>query len=93
MIVIPVSSPYDPTTTEGLWRESIDDALSMTTSKTIADHTMKGMKENATRRDPETGYCYKNGGTPPYGYALKHVVTGKDSRGKDITKSLWELDP
>ncbi|MHB1419391.1 MAG: recombinase family protein [Bacillota bacterium] len=93
VMVIPVSAPYDPSTIDGVWRESIDEALAMTSSMQTAFHVKKGMKENAAKRDPDTGYCYKNGGIPPYGYRLYHVKVGKDSRGKDIIKGLWEIDP
>ncbi|MCL6611536.1 MAG: recombinase family protein [Peptococcaceae bacterium] len=91
--VIPVSSPYDPRTIDGVWRESIDETMAMTSSMVTAFHTTKGMTENASKRDPDTGYCYKNGGRPPYGYMLKRVYTGKDRRGKDKYKLLWEINP
>ena len=51
------------------------------------------MSENASRRDPETGYSYKNGGRAPYGYMLNRVYIGKDSRGKEKHKLLWEINP
>lgn len=89
--VIPVSSPYDPTTPEGVWRDSIDDAMAQTTSMIIGQHVMKGMAENASRRDPESGYCYKNGGSAPYGYRNKALYVGQGQR-KDNYKLLWELD-
>lgn len=64
----------------------------MTTSMTTSFHTMKTMKENAFKRDPNTGYCYKNGGRAPYGYKNKRILVGKDSRGKEKYKLLWEVD-
>lgn len=90
--VITVNSPYDPRTIDGAWRESIDETMVMTSSMVTAFHTIKGMSENAAKRDPETGYCYKNGGAPPYGYKLKRVLVGKDRRGKDKYKLLWEIN-
>lgn len=90
--VIPVSSPYDPTTPEGVWRDSIDDAMAQTTSMNIGLHVTKGMVENASRRDPESGYCYKNGGRAPYGYRNKGLYIGQGQR-KDNYKLLWEIDP
>lgn len=91
--VIPVTSPYDPRTVDGMWRESIDETMAMTSSMVTAFHTIKGMAENASKRDPETGFCYKNGGRAPYGYMLKRIFVGKDRRGKDKLKSLWEINP
>lgn len=91
--VIPISSPYDPTTIDGLWRESIDEAMAMASSMATSFHTKKCMAENATKRDPGTGYCYKNGGVPPYGYMMKQVLVGKDRRGKDKFKLLWDINP
>ncbi len=66
--------------------------MAMTSSMTTAFHTTKGMKENASKRDPKTGYCYKNGGRTPYGYKPKKVHFGKNSRGKNIYKTLWEIN-
>ena len=90
--VIPVNSPYDPTTIEGVWRDSIDDTMAQTTSMIIGQHVTKGMVENASRRDPESGYCYKNGGRAPYGYRNKALYIGQGQR-KDNYKLLWEIDP
>ncbi|HHV62977.1 MAG TPA: hypothetical protein GXX51_10115 [Firmicutes bacterium] len=56
-------------------------------------YTFRGMSQNAQTRDPETGWCYKNGGRAPFGYRTIHVVRGQDSRGRDIVKALWEIDP
>lgn len=91
--VISTTSPYDPRTIDGTWRESIEETLAQTTSMQISFHTIKGMKENAEKRDPETGYCYKNGGRAPYGYTLKQIPAGKDKKGKLKTKLLWEINP
>ena len=91
--VVPVSSPYDPRTIDGAWRESIDETMAMTSSMTTAFHTRKSMTENASRRDPETGYCYKNGGSAPYGYQLKQVSVGKDRNYKERHKLLWGINP
>ncbi len=91
--VITTNSPYDPNTIDGIWRESIDETIAQTTSMQIAFHTIKGMKENAEKRDPETGYCYKNGGRAPYGYSLKSIPAGKDKKGKMKNKLLWEINP
>jgi hypothetical protein len=91
--VIGVSEPqYDRNTIHGIWLEGISETKDEARSIEIAYHTVKGMTRNAGTRDPETGYCYKNGGIAPDGYINKRVVRGKDSRGKDIVKLLWEID-
>lgn len=91
--VLAVSRGYDPSTETGVILEAVDEALAMTDSMRIAKHTIKGMKQNVITRDPETGYCYKNGGRAPYGYKSVSKVLGRDSRGKEIRKQLWEIHP
>jgi len=91
--VLAVSKGYDPSTETGVILEAVDEALAMTDSMRIAKHTIKGMKQNVITRDPESGYCYKNGGRAPYGYGSVSKVQGRDSRGKEIRKQLWEIHP
>ncbi len=92
--VVGVSEPvYDRNTIHGIWMEGISETKDEARSIEIAYHTAKGMTRNAETRDPETGHCYKNGGVAPDGYRNKRVIRGKDSRGKDIVKLLWEADP
>jgi hypothetical protein len=50
------------------------------------------MARNAATRDPETGFCYKNGGIAPLGYDNQRVTRGKDARGKDNIKLLWAIN-
>ncbi len=91
--VIGVSEPlYDRNSIHGIWLEGISETKDEARSIETAYHTVKGMTRNAGTRDPETGYCYKNGGIAPDGYINKRVIRGKDSRGKDIVKLLWEID-
>lgn len=91
--VLVVSNPYDTNTIQGVWQEAIDEARAQTGSMETAFATFRGMEQNARTRDPETGWCYKNGGRAPFGYRAIHVVRGQDSRGRDIIKTLWEIDP
>lgn len=92
--VVGVSEPqYERNSIHGIWLEGISETKDEARSIETAYHTKKGMMRNAATRDPETGYCYKNGGIAPDGYKNKRVVRGKDSRGKDIVKLLWEKDP
>lgn len=58
------------------------------------EYTLRGMAGNIRRRDPSSGYCYKNGGKPPYGYRSAEVDTGqRDRKGRRVIKQLWEIDP
>ena len=43
-------------------------------------------------RDAETGWCYKNGGQPLFGYKTARLVRGEERRGRPIIKSIWLPD-
>jgi DNA invertase Pin-like site-specific DNA recombinase len=91
--LVGVSEPeYDPKSIHGVWMDGISITKNEAYSVEIAYHVMKGMTENAAQRDPETGWCFKNGGTAPDGYKNVRVIRGKDRRNKDIIKLLWEID-
>lgn len=91
--VVGVSEPdYDRNTIHGIWLEGISETKDEARSIETAYHTTKGMARNAETRDPETGFCYKNGGIAPLGYDNQRVIRGKDSRGKDIVKLLWTVN-
>lgn len=81
----------NPNTVSGFWLEGIQEIKNEATSREIAFHTKKGMNRNIQNRDEKTGWCYKNGGIPPYGYKTVQLYRGKDLRGKPIYKSIWEL--
>lgn len=86
------SFPYDPSTIHGLWLEAIDETRAQAGAMEIAFNTIRGMEQNAMTRDPETGWCYKNGGRPPYGYEAYHRVVNRTSRGKEIVRTLWRIN-
>ena len=91
--ILYASEPYvDPNTVSGFWYESIQEIKNESTSKEIAFHTKKGMIGNIQQRDEETGWCYKNGGKPPFGYKRKQLYRGIDKKGKPIYKTIWEID-
>ena len=83
---------YDPRTIAGLAIEKMTEFKNASYSIDVAFHTRKGMKENVARRDPEIGYCYKNGGAPLWGLAAYKVQRGTDRRGAPIMKTLWRKD-
>lgn len=83
----------DPNTSSGLWMEGIRELKNEAHSMDIAYNTIRGMSGNIKNRDPETGWCYKNGGRAPYGYQIVHLNRGISSKGKPIIKSIWDLHP
>ncbi|WP_134220259.1 recombinase zinc beta ribbon domain-containing protein [Pelotomaculum sp. FP] len=90
--VIGVSEPeYDRKSIMGVWWEGMSETKDEARSVETAYWTMRGMLRNFQERDPETGYCYRNGGPPAYGYKNIRVIRGKDARGKDIIKLLWDV--
>lgn len=91
--VVSATEPeYDPHTIAGLAIEKMTEFKNASYSLDVAFHTRKGMKENLARRDPQIGYCYKNGGAPPWGFAAYRVERGIDRRGLPIMKTLWDKD-
>ncbi|RJQ24716.1 MAG: recombinase family protein [Peptococcaceae bacterium] len=83
----------NPKTSAGLWLEGIREIKNEAFSLDISYNVMRGMSGNIKNRDPETGWCYKNGGRSPYGYIITHLNRGTNSKGKPIIKSIWELHP
>ncbi|NPV72878.1 MAG: recombinase family protein [Pelotomaculum sp.] len=91
--VIGVSEPqYDRRSIMGVWWEGMSETKDEARSVETAYWTMRGMLRNFQERDPETGFCYKNGGPPAYGYKNVRVTRGKDARGKDIIKLIWNVE-
>lgn len=91
--VIGVSEPqYDRKSIMGVWWEGMSETKDEARSVETAYWTMRGMLRNFQERDPETGYCYRNGGPAAFGYRNVHATRGKDARGKDIVKLLWDID-
>jgi len=72
----------DNSTVAGFWLESIQEIKNEATSREISFNTKRGMTGNIQHRDIETGWCYKNGGKPPYGYKRTILHRGFDKRGK-----------
>lgn len=83
----------NPNTSAGLWLEGIRELKNEAHSMDISYNVIRGMSGNIKNRDSETGWCYKNGGRPAYGYQIIHLNRGTNSKGKPITKSIWDLHP
>lgn len=58
-------------------------------SMKVSNDTLRGCKENARTRDPETGYIYQNGGSAPFWLMPKKTVIGVNKYGEEITKTIW----
>jgi site-specific DNA recombinase len=91
--VVSLNDPeLDPESVAGVYMEAITFAKNEAYSREVAFHTRKGCRANIQTRDVETGWCYKNGGQPPFGYRSERLVRGQDKRGRPIIKSIWVLD-
>ena len=82
----------DPDTSSGVYMEAITFAKNEAYSREVAFHTRKGCRANVQTRDHETGWCYKNGGQPLFGYKTVQLVRGEEKRGRPIIKSIWVPD-
>ena len=91
--VLSVTDPaFDPDTASGVWMEAVTFAKNEAYSREIAFHVRKGCRANAQTRDAETGWCYKNGGQPLFGYKSIQLHRGEERKGHPIIKSIWVLD-
>ena len=91
--VISLNDPdVDPETVAGVYMEAITFAKNEAYSREVAFHTRKGCRANVRTRDSETGWYYKNGGQPLWGYRSEQLVRGEEKKGRPIVKSIWVLD-
>ncbi len=79
----------DSTSVAGVYMEAITFAKNEAYSREVAFHTRKGCRANVQARDPETGWCYKNGGQPLFGYQSVRLIRGEVKKGRDLIKSIW----
>jgi len=91
--VISLNDPeIDPETVAGVYMNAITFAKNEAYSREVAFHTRKGCRSNVQMRDPETGWCYKNGGQPLFGYRSERLNRGELKRGRPLVKIIWMLD-
>jgi len=91
--VISLNDPeMDTETSAGVYMEAITFAKNEAYSREVAFHTRKGCRANAQTQDPETGWCYKNGGQPLWGYRSERLTRGTDKGGRPEFKSIWVKD-
>jgi DNA invertase Pin-like site-specific DNA recombinase len=90
--VISLNDPVvDAETPVGVYIEAITFAKNEAYSREIAFHTRKGCRANVQTRDPEIGWCYKNGTVPLWGYRAANVQRGT-RKNRPVIKRIWELD-
>ena len=82
----------DEDTAAGVYMQAITFAKNEAYSKEVAFHTRKGCRANVQTRDPATGWCYKNGGQPLFGYRSERLHRGEVKRGRPLIKSIWVPD-
>jgi len=91
--VVSLNDPeMDLSTPTGVFMEAITLAKNEAYSREISFHARKGCRANIATRDPETGWCYKNGGDPPVGYKAVNLVRGQRRLNQPIIKQIWLLD-
>ncbi len=79
----------DPDSDDGFIADCTYEMLAEMYSRKVGKDTLRGCKENAITRDPQTGYVYKNGGSAPFWLKSKKIVIGQDKLGEDIKKVIW----
>ena len=82
----------DPETVAGVYMEAITFAKNEAYSREVAFHTRKGCRANVQTRDSQTGWCYKNGGQPLWGYKSERLIRGAEKKGRPLIKSIWVPD-
>ena len=91
--VVSVSEPQvDAGTPMGVFVEAITFAKNEAYSREIGFHTRKGCRANIGTRDSQTGWCYKNGGDPVWGYRAVNLRRGERRLNEPIIKRIWLLD-
>ena len=79
----------DPNSDSGFWQEGMQELAAEGYSRKVASDTLRGCKQNARTRDPETGYIYKNGGSAPFWLMPKKKQIGMDKYNKPLEKTIW----
>lgn len=91
-VISATDAMLDPESVAGVYLDAINHAKNEAYSREVAFHTRKGCRSNALTQDPGSGQFYTNGGQALWGYRIRVLQLGLDSRKKPIEKSIWELD-
>ena len=79
----------DKTTGSSVILEAVQEALAEADGIEKGQHVLRGCLTNAKNRDETTGWCFKNGGSPPYGYKRLRIDCGKKKNGDPLLKTAW----
>ena len=79
----------DKTTGSSVILEAVQEALAEADGIEKGQHVLRGCLTNAKNRDEGTGWCFKNGGSPPYGYKRFRIDCGKKKNGDPLLKTVW----
>ena len=82
----------DPETPFGVYVEALNFAKNEAYSRELAMHLRKGSRANVQTRDLFTGWCYKNGGPPPWGYRSAYLDRSPAKGTRPLMKRIWVLD-
>jgi hypothetical protein len=92
--VLSVTDPkVDEDTAAGVYMQAITFAKNEAYSKEVAFHTRKGCRANVQTRDAESGWCFKNGGQPLFGYRAERLHRGEVKKGRPLMKCIWVAQP
>lgn len=75
--------------TIGILMDALQEAKAQADNVEHAERVLSRCKTNAKDRDKETGWCFKNGGLPLYGYKRHRIEYGKKKNGDPLLKTIW----
>ena len=75
--------------TMGILMEALQEAKAQADNVEHAERVLSRCKTNAKDKDKETGWFFKNGGLPLYGYKRYRVEVGKKKNGDPLLKTVW----
>ena len=78
----------DPNSIEGFVQEQTGEMFAQMYSMKVSNDTLRGCKENAHTRDPNTGYVYQNGGSVPFWLKPEKIKIGVDKYSNPILKTI-----
>lgn len=79
----------DKTTGVSILMEALQEASAEADGVEKGQHVLRGCLTNAKNRDESTDWCFKNGGSPPYGYKRFRIDCGKKKNGDPLLKTVW----
>jgi site-specific DNA recombinase len=90
--VISVLDNYDPATRAGIALEKMNEAMDHIRSLELGETIHRHLTTNAYGRDAETGWAYKNGGRPLFGYRNHRIYIDQHRKYQRQSHCIWLLD-